>query len=69
MAVFRVYTEKKPAYAVEAQALLHEIRHILLLKSITGVRLLNRYDIEGVDEALFAQCLPIVFCEPQLDEH
>ena len=69
MAVFRVYTEKKPAYAVEAQALLHEIRHILLLKSITGVRLLNRYDIEGVDEALFAQCLPIVFFEPQLDEH
>ncbi|HNX62488.1 MAG TPA: phosphoribosylformylglycinamidine synthase [Candidatus Limiplasma sp.] len=69
MAVFRVYTEKKPAYAVEAQALLHEIRHILLIKSITGVRLLNRYDIEGVDGALFAQCLPVVFFEPQLDEH
>ncbi len=69
MAVYRVYTEKKPAYAVEAKALLYEIRHILLIKSVTGVRLLNRYDIEGVSEALFTQCLPIVFFEPQLDEH
>ena len=69
MAVYRVYTEKKPAYAVEANALLHEIRHILLIKSITGVRLLNRYDIEGVGQPLFAQCLPIVFFEPQLDTY
>ena len=69
MAVFRVYTEKKPAYAVEANALLREIRHILLIPSITGVRLLNRYDIEGVGQPLFEQCLPIVFFEPQLDTH
>ncbi|MDD3213218.1 MAG: phosphoribosylformylglycinamidine synthase, partial [Eubacteriales bacterium] len=69
MAVYRVYTEKKPPYAVEAKALLREIRHILLIKSVTDVRLLNRYDIEGVDAALFAQCLPIVFFEPQLDTH
>ena len=69
MAVYRVYTEKKPAYAVEAKALLREIRHILLMKSITGVRVLNRYDIEGVDRALFERCLPVVFFEPQLDTH
>ncbi|HPS82560.1 MAG TPA: phosphoribosylformylglycinamidine synthase, partial [Candidatus Limiplasma sp.] len=67
MAVFRVYTEKKPDYAVEAKALLHEVRHILQIRSVTGIRLLNRYDIEGVGRALFEQCLPIVFFEPQLD--
>ena len=67
MAVYRVYTEKKPAFAVEVKALLHEVRHILLMKSVTGIRLLNRYDIEGVGRALFEQCLPIVFFEPQLD--
>jgi len=61
MAVYRVYTEKKPAYAVEAKALLYEIRHILLIKSVTGVRILNRYDIEGVTRALFTQCLGGVF--------
>ena len=42
MAVYRVYVEKSPEYAVEAQGLLKEIRHILLIKSVTGVRVLNR---------------------------
>jgi len=69
MAVYRVYTEKKAGYDVEAQALRHEIRHILLIKSLTGVRILNRYDIEGIDRALFEQCLPIVFYEPQTDTY
>ena len=69
MSVYRIYVEKKAPYAVEAKALLKEIRHILLIKSITGVRLLNRYDIEGIDAALFEQCKPVVFFEPQLDEH
>ncbi|MDD3410934.1 MAG: phosphoribosylformylglycinamidine synthase [Eubacteriales bacterium] len=69
MAVYRIYVEKKTPYAVEAAGLLKEIRHILLIKSVTGLRLLNRYDVEGVDEALFEQCKPVVFYEPQLDEH
>ena len=38
-------------------------------KSVTGLRLLNRYDVEGVADELFARCLPIVFFEPQLDTH
>ncbi|MDD5897903.1 MAG: phosphoribosylformylglycinamidine synthase, partial [Clostridia bacterium] len=67
MAVYRVYVEKKPEYAVEAQGLLKEIRHILLIRSVTGVRLLNRYDVEGIDRALFEKCMPIVFSEPQVD--
>ena len=69
MAVYRVYTEKKPGFDVEAKALRHEIRHILLVKNLSGLRILNRYDIEGIDRALFTQCLPIVFFEPQTDAH
>ena len=69
MSVKRIYVEKKAPYAVEAKQLLWEIRHILQIKSVTGLRLLNRYDVEGVDDALYARCLPIVFFEPQLDEH
>ena len=67
MSVRRVYVEKKPEFAVEAQAMLREIRDILMIPSVTGVRILNRYDVEGVDDALFEKCLPIVFFEPQLD--
>ncbi|MBN1777277.1 MAG: phosphoribosylformylglycinamidine synthase [Clostridiales bacterium] len=66
--VFRVYTEKRAGYDGEAKALLKELRDILLIKSLTGLRVLNRYDIEGVDKALFEQCLPIVFYEPQTDD-
>ena len=67
MSVYRVYVEKKPEFAVEAKALLHEIRHILLIKSVTGARVLNRYDVEGVEEELFLQCMPVVFSEPPVD--
>ena len=64
MSVKRIYVEKKPEFAVEARHLLWEIRHILLIKNITGLRLLNRYDVEGVTDALYEQCKPVVFSEP-----
>jgi len=67
MSVERIYVEKKPFYAVEAQGVLKEIREILLIKSVTGVRLLNRYDVEGIDRPLFERCMSIVFMEPPLD--
>ena len=46
MSVKRIYVEKKAPYAVEAKQLLWEIRHILQIKTVTGLRLLNRYDVE-----------------------
>ncbi len=67
MSVQRIYVEKKAPYAVEAKQLLWEIRHILQIKTVTGLRLLNRYDVEGVDEDLYQRCLPVVFSEPQVD--
>ena len=67
MSVKRIYVEKMADYAVEAKNLLWEIRHILQIKSVTGLRLLNRYDVEGVADDLYAKCLPIVFSEPQVD--
>ena len=67
MSVKRIYVEKKAPYAVEAKQLLWEIRHILQIKTVTGLRLLNRYDVEGVDDALYQKCQPVVFSEPQVD--
>ena len=67
MSVKRIYVEKRPEYAVEAKQLLREIRHILLIKSVTGLRLIHRYDTEGIDDVLYARCLPVVYSEPQLD--
>ncbi len=66
--VYRIYAEKKPPYAVEAAALLEELRELLELPGLTGLRLLNRYDVEGVDETLFRQSVSTVFSEPAVDE-
>ena len=65
--VSRIYVEKKPGFDVEAQQLLSELRTILGVKGLQGLRLVNRYDVEGIDDALFERCVPIVFSEPQVD--
>ena len=40
---------------------------ILGIKALKNVRLVNRYDVEGISEELFAQATPTVFSEPQVD--
>ncbi len=67
MSVYRIFVEKKAPFDVEAQHLLSEIRSILQIKSLQQLRLLNRYDVEGIDGSLFEQCKNIVFSEPQVD--
>ena len=37
------------------------------IASLKNVRLVNRYDVEGISEELFAQATPTVFSEPQVD--
>ena len=64
--VYRVYTEKKPAFAQEAHAVRHELRAMGI--PVEQVRLFNRYDVEGVEEALFEKCVPTVFSEPPVDD-
>ena len=66
--VFRVFVEKKPGLGLEAAELLSDIRELLGIRSLTVLRLLNRYDVEGIDESLFNECRRTVFSEPQLDD-
>ena len=49
--VFRCYTEKRDGFDVEAKALLKDLTGTLGVTNLTGVRLFNRYDAEGIDEA------------------
>ena len=65
--VFRCYVEKKPGFAVEAEHLFGELRHTLGLTGLTGVRVLRRYDVEGVDAAVYAAACTTVLSEPQVD--
>lgn len=65
--VSRVYVEKKPGFDVEAQQLCEELRSIVGIEALVGLRLVNRYDVEGISNELFDQCVPTVFSEPQTD--
>ena len=65
--VNRVFVEKNENVANEAKALLSEIRTFLGIKSLKGIRIFNRYDVEGIDARLFSRCIATVFSEPQVD--
>ena len=66
--VYRVYVEKKPQFAAEANSLRYDIRHILQIKSLESVRVINRYDVENIEKELFDYSINTVFSEPQTDE-
>lgn len=66
--VRRIYVEKKPAYAVSAKALQSEIRSYLGIQTVTGVRVLIRYDMENVSEEVYQKALGTVFSEPPVDD-
>ena len=66
--VYRIFVEKKAAFAQEAEALQRELKDFLGIASLKGLRLLNRYDAEGISKDLFDQAVRTVFSEPQVDE-
>ena len=68
MAVFRIYVEKKAPFAVEAASTLADIRTSLQIENVESIRLLNRYDVEGVSEDVFKLAQPTVFSEPSVDD-
>ena len=65
--VYRVYVEKKAGQTHEADSLLREIQDFLGIHSLTGLRVVNRYDAENIDKALFDSAVNTVFSEPQVD--
>ena len=65
--VYRVYVEKKKELANEAKGLLNDINSLLQIKSVTDVRVINRYDVDNIEKELFDYSVNTVFSEPQLD--
>ena len=67
MSVFRCYSQKKPGFDVEAQGLCKALQEQLGVHTLKSVSILNRYDADQIDPAVFAQAQGIVFSEPQVD--
>ncbi len=66
--VFRIFVEKKAGLAHEANGLYSELKNLVGIEGLTSVRVINRYDVENIDQALFNQAVNTVFSEPQLDD-
>ena len=67
--VSRIYVEKKSGFDVEAQQLRAELASVVTegLDPNARLRIINRYDVEGLSDELFERCVPVVFSEPQVD--
>ena len=65
--VYRIYVEKKPGFDHEAKSILTEINDLLEIKSVTDIRVVNRYDVEDIEKELFDYSVRTVFSEPQMD--
>ncbi|MBQ3219439.1 MAG: phosphoribosylformylglycinamidine synthase, partial [Clostridia bacterium] len=66
--VYRIYVAKKKEFANEANALASEIKNLLKIEGVKGLRVINRYDVEDIEKDLFDKCINSVFSEPQIDE-
>ncbi|MBQ7070952.1 MAG: phosphoribosylformylglycinamidine synthase [Ruminococcus sp.] len=67
MSVFRIYVEKKPGFAVASKSLVKDIKSALGLDRIKDIRVINRYDAEGLSKEDFDLAVPVVFSEPAVD--
>ena len=65
--VYRVFTEKRPGLSPEAGRLLSDLRDFLDIKTLENIRILNRYDVEGISPEVCQQAKRVVFSEPQAD--
>lgn len=65
--VKRIYVEKKSEFAVEAAGLLDDIVTNLHPEGLTGIRIINRYDVEGIDDATYNMARYTVFAEAAID--
>lgn len=68
MTVYRCFVEKRKPFAVEAAHTLADLREALRSDKIESVRILNRYDIENIDEEDYLSARYTILSEPQVDD-
>ena len=63
----RIFVEKKPGFDVEARHFLHDLRESLALPALEGLRVIQRYDIDGLSNAEFDEATRLILSEAQMD--
>lgn len=64
----RIFVEKKVNFREQANHVLHDLRESLSLGTLSGVRVAQRYDIDGLADEDIQKTLMTVFAEPQIDD-
>ena len=67
MAVKRIFVEKKSGFDVEASNLTADIQKSLGLTAVENVRIINRYDISGIDGEDFEKAKKTILSETNAD--
>jgi phosphoribosylformylglycinamidine synthase len=65
--VHALYVEKRPEHAQPAESLLADLRETLSLPDLTGLRLLQRYFVDGISAEIFAQAAELILSEPVIE--
>lgn len=65
--IHRIFVEKKDEFAVEAHGILADLRENLSITTLTGVRVINRYDVSGLTDEEYQKARGIIFSEPPVD--
>ncbi len=65
--VKRLFVVKKHPYDVEAQGLLKDLRETLGIKSLESLKIVNRYDVEGISDSEYKLARNTIFSEPTVD--
>ncbi|MDP4092927.1 MAG: phosphoribosylformylglycinamidine synthase [Bacillota bacterium] len=65
--VRRIFVEKKNGFDVEAKSLFHDLKVNLGISSLESVRIINRYDIEGISDVEYEKSKQLIFSEPPVD--
>ena len=64
--VRRILVEKRRGFDLEARALKRDLIESLHIDTIENIRILNRYDIEGIDGEVYENAAKTIFSEPNL---
>lgn len=65
--VRRIFIEKKKGFNIDAEQLFNDLSENLSIKSLTEVRIVNRYDIQGISREDYEKAIVNIFSEPNID--
>ena len=66
--VYRIFVEKREQFAVEAKEVLHTLKTQLKIEALKDLKVVNRYDVQGVNEEALKEGISIILSEPMVDD-